>query len=709
VYFGDNFDDVNNADITNPLDVLVSPGQDANTFDPDGLLEFEQTYYWRVDEVNAPPDSTVFKGYVWSFTVEPFVYPIENITATSSSSSVNMEPEKTIDGSGLNESDQHSTEAMDMWLSNMMGPQPTWIQYEFDRAYKVYEMWVWNSNQLVEAFVGFGAKDVTIEYSEDGAAWTALGDVELAQATGTADYAHNTTVDFGRALAKYVRINVHSNWGGITNQYGLSEVRFFYIPVYAREPKPASGDADVARDVVLDWRAGREAASHEVSFSSDEEAVINGTAPVDVATESRYQPGTLDFGQTYHWKVNEVNEAASPSSWEGDVWSFSTIEYFVVDDFEDYNDYEPDRIFDTWADGWEVPTNGSLAGHPEPPFAETTIVHGGSQSMPVYYENNFKYSEVTRILSAMRDWTIGGATKLSLWFHGEPNNIAEPMYVALNGSAGVYHDDPGAAQIDAWTQWTIDLQEFAAQGVNLANVNTITIGFGDKNNLRAGGSGVVYFDDVMVGNPIPPVGLVAHYALENNAEDSSGNEHHGTIVGGPVFVEGPAGFGMALEFDGTGSQYVDLGTFNPTKATGQLSVSLWAKWNGLTTAWQGLIGKRIGPWEAEGMMWQIEAHQTTGAVRFQREGIGDVWISDGLPIGEWQHVAVTFDGTTARTYINGEMTNEDGFSFGSDTEAPFQFGSSTSDGGNPFNGALDEVRIYDIVLSDAEILELAGK
>jgi len=49
VYLGDNFDDVNNADITNPLDVLVGPGLDANTFDPDGLLEFEKTYYWRVD------------------------------------------------------------------------------------------------------------------------------------------------------------------------------------------------------------------------------------------------------------------------------------------------------------------------------------------------------------------------------------------------------------------------------------------------------------------------------------------------------------------------------------------------------------------------------------------------------------------------------------------------------------------------------------
>jgi len=92
---------------------------------------------------------------------------------------------------------------------------------------------------------------------------------------------------------------------------------------------------------------------------------------------------------------------------------------------------------------------------------------------------------------------------LSLWFYGDASNVAERMYVALNGSAVVYHDNPNAAQIDTWTEWRIYLQEFAAQGVNLANVNTITIGFGDKNNLQAGGSGMVFFDDIRLYRPAP--------------------------------------------------------------------------------------------------------------------------------------------------------------------------------------------------------------
>jgi len=77
------------------------------------------------------------------------------------------------------------------------------------------------------------------------------------------------------------------------------------------------------------------------------------------------------------------------------------------------------------------------------------------------------------------------------------------MYVALNGSAVVTHDNPNAAQVDEWTQWNINLQGFADQGVNLANVNTIAIGFGDKNNPLAGGSGMMYFDDIRLYAPSP--------------------------------------------------------------------------------------------------------------------------------------------------------------------------------------------------------------
>jgi hypothetical protein len=105
-------------------------------------------------------------------------------------------------------------------------------------------------------------------------------------------------------------------------------------------------------------------------------------------------------------------------------------------------------------------------------------------------------------LSYPRDWTEEGVGVLSLWFYGDAANAAEPMYVALNGSAVVSHDNPNAVLIDEWNQWNIDLQEFADQGVNLTNVNTIAIGLGNKKNPVAGGSGKIYIDDIQLRRPL---------------------------------------------------------------------------------------------------------------------------------------------------------------------------------------------------------------
>ena len=70
------------------------------------------------------------------------------------------------------------------------------------------------------------------------------------------------------------------------------------------------------------------------------------------------------------------------------------------------------------------------------------------------------------------------------------------MYIALNDTAVVYHTDPAAVQTAAWTEWVIPLQELTSLGVDLTNVDTITIGFGTKNSPAAGGTGKMYFDDI---------------------------------------------------------------------------------------------------------------------------------------------------------------------------------------------------------------------
>jgi len=492
LYLGASFDDVNDATRDNPLNVLLSQGQDATGFDP-GRLELGQTYFWRVDEVNGTPDRVVFKGSVWSFTTEPPSYPITNVTATASSAQANMEPERAVDGSGLNDMDQHSTLASDMWLSGM-GDAAPWLQCEFDKAYKLHQLLIWNSNQLIETFLGLGAKDVLIEHSLDGDTWIALEEASLFnQATGKADYTANTTIDFAGVMAQYVRITVNAGWGMLP-QYGISELRFMYVPTFARHPEPADAGVTNSTDTMLAWRAGREAGSHQVYL---------GTDPADLpllgtSMDTSYLASGLKYASTYYWSVTEVNDAEDVPAYAGDIWSFTTPDYGTVDSFDQYDD-KCNRIFFAWEDGLghnggedvencDVPASngnggGSIVGNAQAPFAERSIVHVGSQqSMPLSYDNAFGPSETTLALHG-QDWTASEVKTLTLFAYGQADNSGQ-LYVKINNSKVVYTGDITAAQ---WQQWDIDLTTLDG----LQNVTTLSIGVDG-----ASAAGMLYIDDI---------------------------------------------------------------------------------------------------------------------------------------------------------------------------------------------------------------------
>jgi hypothetical protein len=73
------------------------------------------------------------------------------------------------------------------------------------------------------------------------------------------------------------------------------------------------------------------------------------------------------------------------------------------------------------------------------------------------------------------------------------------MYVTLNGSATVDNDNPDAALSPRWTEWNVDLQAFADQGVNLSDVTSITLGL----RTVSGGTGMLFFDDIRLYPPAP--------------------------------------------------------------------------------------------------------------------------------------------------------------------------------------------------------------
>ncbi len=204
--------------------------------------------------------------------------------------------------------------------------------------------------------------------------------------------------------------------------------------------------------------------------------------------------------------------------------------------------------------------------------------------------------------------------------------------------------------------------------------------------------------------------LLAHWMLDETiaagdinavVKDATANHHDGTETGE---VQSTAGIiNGAMAFDGNGDR-ITVGTWNPNERSPELTISLWAKWAGLNGQYQGLIAKRDS-WGANSMMWQIELNVDSGGLSFAREGSYPPGVG-ALPIGEWAFVAVTFDGANATIYRDGVAVASGAFSLGAKTDAGITIGSGEPTGGNPFNGALDDVRIYNYAMDAVDVAYL---
>jgi transforming growth factor-beta-induced protein len=530
VYFGSNLQYVTQVERTAPVYVYASLGQTTMTFDP-GRLELGKTYYWRVDEVDEsdPNEVKVTRGDVWSFMVETPVQQVVPIAATTSCSIYeNMGPEKTIDGSGL-VAGLHSASMEDMWLSCSPAPEQVdpnsfvgqpldpndpnspvvgepidpndpnspvvaapvvmvtpevWIQYEFDRIQKFQEMHVWNWNSAAEQYFGLGVKEATILVSNDGVEWTPLGDFEFAAAPGASGYAYNTVIDFQGTAAKFVRLVMKSSQKG-ANEYGLSEVQFFSYPVYAREPSPAPGKTGMALDATVSWRSGRDAGSHQVYISTDKSAVANGSAPVfTVSTNSFKLSSTeLKLSSTYYWRVDEVNDAGNPTSFAGDIWSFSTVDYLVMDNFESYTD--------NLSSVWGSAVHASLG-------LEKSTIHSGKQSLVINYNNSGNdfdtWVSLTGSNKVQKNWTKNGIKSLVLFVHGTSANQTVPIRPRINEIAVTRNS---VANGNWWSIWSIDSAQFT-------NVGSITMTFTIPGNSQ----GKLYLDDLRLYAQVPALTIV---------------------------------------------------------------------------------------------------------------------------------------------------------------------------------------------------------
>jgi hypothetical protein len=345
---------------------------------------------------------------------------------------------------------------------------------------------------------GFGSKLHTVYF---GDSYDAVNDATGGAPLGVTSYKPGP---LEAAKVYYWRVD---EFDAVATYKG--DVWIFTTPGAVGGPQPAYGATDVGMNATLSWTPADSAASHQLYFGADQDAVRNADTSAPEYKGSKalgaesYDPGLLDADTSYYWRVDEVDAQGNVST--GPLWIFTTGTYLLVDDFESYTDDDTagQAIWQTWIDGFGVADNGAQVGYLMPPYAEQTIVHGGAQSMPLMYVNEagVTNSEASMTLTAPRDWTQAGVAELSLWFRGASANAAEPLYVAISNSSGtpavVANDDPSAATVSNWTQWIIPLQAFADQGINLSNVNTLAIGLGTKGNVAApGGTGTIYVDDI---------------------------------------------------------------------------------------------------------------------------------------------------------------------------------------------------------------------
>ncbi|MFC1633745.1 LamG domain-containing protein [Planctomycetota bacterium] len=484
VYFGDDFDAVNNA--TGGL-----PVGGAATYDP-GPLAKNMTYYWRVDEFDG---LATYTGDVWSFSTIPDIAITDpdligwwkfdegsgsialDFSGHGNDGTLGGNPQwvEGIVGGAL-DLDGSDYVAIDGVVDDITSTNITlsaWIKSTQTSQGDVFAANDSGSGHPLEVYIEGGYPG---RYDGGDTTYTTaplVADGQWHMMTyvreGNTGYIYVDGVQAARDTASFdlssvTRWSIGQEWDDAnpSNFYiGLVDDARFYNksltpeevleltrgdPLLAWNPSPSNGaviDIERAKQP-LSWSAGDNAAEHDVYFGLDKTAVENADSSDATGLYRGRQAGTtyappesLEWGTgPYYWRIDEINTDDTLST--GGIWSFTVADHLIVEDFESYTDDDlaGEAIWQSWIDGFGVADNGAQVGYLLPPYAEQGTVHGGGQSMPLMYDNTagVRNSEAELALTALRDWTAYGVTDLSIWFRGYPGSVGS----FVEGPVGTY-------------------------------------------------------------------------------------------------------------------------------------------------------------------------------------------------------------------------------------------------------------------------------
>jgi hypothetical protein len=472
VYFGTDLSKVTDANRTNTLDVLVSKNQADTTYDPPGFLKADTTYYWRIDEVNGPPGYTIYKGDVWNFK-----------TLGTGVGVVIGDWEKSMDGwqrgfqgeAIFDYNDRRGVTLNQYSLTAKVGrgywtfQRPGWVDLT-NMSFLVDVTMIasecptttWTNLQAMSVNSNLGWREFTptainrLTGTSASLSWTpSAGDAYktyIFDLSGYTDWANATSIELNLALQTDNQSGTDPN---IRRPFHLDNARLLDTRL-ASAPNPPDYATEVWIAPTLSWTAGKSATKHDVYFDTDFDKVTDANRTVTLGvlksknqSGTTYKPGTLAFDTIYYWRIDEVSGS---SIRKGRVWVFKTGHFFVVDNFEDYTNTSPYRIWDP--NGWKKGGGGKV-GYPDPNYAEVDIIHEELQSMPFDY-NNLKspnYSDANRTFVTAQDWTTYGPyslKSLTLWFKGHPVPVGsftepvppDPNYIITASGTDIWNVTP---------------------------------------------------------------------------------------------------------------------------------------------------------------------------------------------------------------------------------------------------------------------------
>ena len=201
-------------------------------------------------------------------------------------------------------------------------------------------------------------------------------------------------------------------------------------------------------------------------------------------------------------------------------------------------------------------------------------------------------------------------------------------------------------------------------------------------------------------------GLVAYYKLDGDGADYSKHQNHGKVYG-VIPVNDRFGNSNSAMFFNDSLSCIDIGDKPIFNLTTAISISVWINASEIQNGWGAIANK----W------YSINYHGNGYYLGINPDGLLLKWkvsrdyieSPTSIPTNEWVHIVTTYDSDSIKMYINNKLINKVPFTSNYfDNNVPFRIGSQSLmqvlDTG--FHGAIDDLRLYNRVLTKDEIEEL---